>query len=170
METWNFQLRLNRTPTDDEIDVLYEAGLDDAAISGTTIDVDREAGSLLEAITSALLQIRTVPGLHAIGLLDDDAVTLTDAAQRLGGVRTAESLRLLANGERGGGGFPAPIADTGKIRVYSFMAILRYLRLMGDPVREPDPGRSLYNRALQLHHEAQLAGQASAVERLLEAV
>jgi hypothetical protein len=167
METWNFHLRLNRIPTDDEIDALYDAGLDDAAISGATIDVDREAADLLEAITSALVQIRAVPGLYAVGLLDDDAVTLTDAAQRLDGVRTAESLRLLANGTRGMGGFPEPLVDTGKIRVYSFIAILRYLRTLGDPVKEPDPDRALYDRALRLRAEAVRAGRADAVERLL---
>jgi hypothetical protein len=169
METWNFQLRLNRIPTDDEIDTLYEAGLDDAAISGAVVDVDREADSLLEAITSALVQIRSVSDLRAIGMLDDDAVTLSDAAQRLHGVRTAESLRLLANGERGAGGFPAPIVDTGKIRVYSFIAILRFLKLSGDPVKEPDPERALYGRVLQLLHEAQDAGRTQDVEKLLHA-
>jgi hypothetical protein len=55
-----------------------------------------------------------------------DAVTLTDAAQRLGR-RTAESLRLLAEGKRGPGGFPAPIVDTGKLRVYSFAEITAWL-------------------------------------------
>lgn len=32
MKTWNFQLRLNRAPTDDEVEALYEAGLDDAGV------------------------------------------------------------------------------------------------------------------------------------------
>ena len=169
METWNFQLRLNRVPTDEEIDALYDAGLDDAAVSGATIDVDREAPSLLEALISALMQIRTIPELYAVGLLDDDAVTLTDAAQRLGGLRTAESLRLLANGDRGPGGFPAPIADTGKIRVYSFTSILRFLEAMGDPVKEPDTDRAFYDRVLRLHAEAVRTSQEHAVERLLAA-
>lgn len=170
MDTWNFQLRLNRVPTDDEIDALYDAGLDDAAVNGVLLDVDREAPTLLEAVTSALVQVRVVDGLHAVGLLDDDAVTLSDAAQRIKGVRSAESLRLLAMGERGPGGFPLPLVDTGKVRVYSFQEILRFLREeLGDPVKEADPDRALYDRVLRLHSEAQAAGKTEAVGRLLAA-
>lgn len=134
MHTWNFQLRLNRTPNDDEVDALYEAGLDDAAVSGDLLDVDREASTLIDALTSALSQIKTVLGLHAVARVDDDPVTLTDAAQRLQGIRTAESLRLLAEGKRGPGGFPAPFVDTGKIRVYSWSQIAVHLQNLGDPV------------------------------------
>jgi len=33
--TWNFQLRLNREPTETEFDALYKAGLSDTGIEGT---------------------------------------------------------------------------------------------------------------------------------------
>src|SRR2546430_2685777 len=122
MTVWNFQLRLNREPTEAEFDALYEAGLSDVGIEGTLMDGDREAPGLLAAIASVVQQIRMVAGLRAVGVETQDAVTLTDAAQRLGR-RTAESLRLLAEGKRGPGGFPSPIVDTGKIRVYSFAEI-----------------------------------------------
>lgn len=126
MTIWNFQLRLNREPTEDECNALFEAGLADAGIEGTLVDVDREAPSLLEAVTSIADQIRSVPGLRAVSVEHQDAVTLSDAAQRLGR-RTAESLRLLAAGERGPGGFPSPIVDTGNVRVYSWAEITAWL-------------------------------------------
>lgn len=172
METWNFQLKLNRPVTDDELDALYEAGLDDAAISSSGVaDIDREAPSLLEAIISAVTQVRTVKGLRAVALVEDDAVTLTDAAQRLGGVRSAESLRLLAEGRRGAGNFPMPIADTGKIRVYSWVQITEHLAKLGDLVPRVDADAALANWALRLHSEAEKAGpgRVEAVERLFEA-
>ncbi|HEV2640571.1 MAG TPA: hypothetical protein VGX23_35935 [Actinocrinis sp.] len=134
MHTWNLQLRLNRTPTDDEVDALSEAGLDDAAVSGDLLDVDREASALIDALTSTLSQIETVPGLPAVARFDDDPVTLTDAAQGLQGIRTAESLRLLAEGKHGPAGFPAPLVNTGKIRVYSWSQIVVHLKNLGDPV------------------------------------
>jgi hypothetical protein len=65
---WSFTLRLNRAPTDDEVDALYEAGLDDTGIAGETLTVDREADSLLRAIASAAADVRAVPGLRAVAV------------------------------------------------------------------------------------------------------
>jgi len=171
MTTWNFQLRLNREPTETEFDALYNAGLSDTGIEGTLVDVDREAPSLLLAVVSVAQQIRTVPGLRAVGVETRDAVTLTDAAQRLGR-RTAESLRLLAEGKRGPGGFPAPVVDTGKLRVYSFAEIAAWLR---EALDEDVPAASrelvLADRALRLADKAQSGGKADieAVRQLMDA-
>jgi hypothetical protein len=158
MTTWNFQLRLNREPTEDEFDALYEAGLSDAGIEGTLVDVDRDANSLLLAVTSAVDDIRHVPGLRAVAVEHDDAVTLSDAAQRLGR-RTAESLRLLAEGKRGPGGFPLPIADTGKVRVYSWTEITQWLRdSLGEDSPTGDDQLALADRALRLAEGAARGG------------
>ncbi|HEX4703426.1 MAG TPA: hypothetical protein VH352_14965 [Pseudonocardiaceae bacterium] len=160
MTTWNFQLRLNREPTEDEFDALYEAGLSDAGIEGTLVDVDREAPTLLKAVASIVRQIRTVPGLRAVGIETDDAVTLADAAARLGR-RTAESLRLLAEGRRGPGGFPASIVDTGKVRVYSWAEITEWLReVLGEDVPAASRELVLADHALRLADKAQRAGKA----------
>lgn len=159
MTTWNFQLRLNREPTPDEFDALFDAGLADVGIEGSLVDADREAPTLLDAVTSVATQIRAVPGLRAIAVEHQDAVTLSDAAQRLGR-RSAESLRLLAAGERGPGGFPRPIADTGKVRVYSWSEITTWLReAMGEDVPAESLDLALADRALRLADQAQRAGQ-----------
>lgn len=171
MTTWNFQLRLNREPTEAEFDALYEAGLSDAGIEGTLVDVDREASDVLSAVISVVQQVCAVPGLRAIGVETQDAVTLTDAAQRLGR-RTAESLRLLAEGKRGPGGFPAPVVDTGKLRVYSFAEIAAWLHeALGEEVPEVSHELVLADRALRLADKAHRGGraEAEAVRRLVAA-
>lgn len=160
MTTWNFQLRLNREPTEDEFDALFDAGLSDAGIEGSLVDVDREAVSLLDAITSVVDEIRSVQGLRAVRVETNDAVTLADAAQRLGR-RTPESLRLLAEGRRGPGGFPTPIADTGKVRVYSWVDIVTWLReALGEDVPKVQHELVLADHALRLADEAERGGKA----------
>jgi hypothetical protein len=169
VETWNFQLRLNREPVEDEFDALFEAGLTDAGFEGTLVDVDREARSLLDAVVTVADQIRTVLGLRAVGVETQDAVTLTDAAARLGR-RTAESLRLLAEGKRGPGGFPAPIVDTGKVRVYSWAEIVSWLReALGEEVPAVNHELVLADHALRLADRARRGGKAEfdAVRHLL---
>lgn len=170
MTTWNFQLRLNREPTEAEFDALYQAGLSDTGIEGSLIDVDREAPSMLQAVASVAQQIRTVPGLRAVGIETQDAVTLTDAAQRLGR-RTAESLRLLAEGKRGPGGFPSPIVDTGKLRVYSYAEVTAWLReALGEDVPTASRELVLADRALRLADKAHRGGKADieAVRHLMD--
>lgn len=171
MTTWNFQLRLNREPTEDEFDALYEAGLSDVGIEGTLVDVDREAPTLLRAVVTVAAQIRSVPGLRAVRAETHDAVTLSDAAQRLGR-RTSESLRLLAEGKRGPGGFPASIVDTGNVRIYSWAEITTWLHeALGEDV--PDASRELVlaDHALRLADKAQRGGKADveAVRQLVGA-
>lgn len=114
MSSYEFSLRLNREVTDAEIEALYEAGCSDAAVEtgplGTLIEFDREAGSLVEAITTAVLDVEKVPGLSAVGLACDNIVTILTIAERTGVVR--EAVRLWATGKRGPGNFPPPVAIT----------------------------------------------------------
>ena len=114
MTSYEFMLKLNREVTDDEIDALYEAGCDDAAIEtgplGTVAHFTREAPSLAEAIASAARDIDKVPGLRAVGVKCDNMVTMLDIATRAGVSR--EAVRLWAAGQRGGGNFPRPLLVT----------------------------------------------------------
>lgn len=127
MALWSFTLRLNRVPRADELDALYEAGLDDSTPEGDLLHLDLEAGEMVDAAWSAARQVATVRGLYAMRLERDDAVTLRDLAQRLG--RTYESVRLLAEGSRGPGGFPAPLLDTTGGRIWSWHDVAAWLAM-----------------------------------------
>ncbi|MGH3489193.1 MAG: hypothetical protein ACRDP8_14940 [Actinopolymorphaceae bacterium] len=124
MERWSFTLRLNRAPRDEELDALYEAGLDDAAPEGDLLHVVRQAQSLVDAAWTAAKDVAKVPGLSAVRVVWDDAVTARDIAQRLG--RTYESVRLLADGKRGPGGFPSPWIDTSAGRVWAWREVIAW--------------------------------------------
>jgi hypothetical protein len=170
---WTFQVTLNRDPTDDEIDALYEAGLDDCAVvesrdgSGWLM-CDREADDLMEAILSVLVQIREVEGLWAVGVGQGDGVTLGDAARRHGG-RTQASLRQLAAGQRGPGGFPEPVIEADNISVYSWAEVSDWLRTeMGDDIPQVDRSLALADAAVKLACRARIMHRESEVRRLLE--
>ena len=96
---------------DEHVTTLFEAGCDDATVgrvgSVQYLDFDREADSFAEAVFGATEAIETA-GLEVrvVHLEPDDLLTMTESAQRTG--RTRESVRLLINGQRGPGRFPAP--------------------------------------------------------------
>lgn len=98
--------------SEDIVNALFEAGCDDATFSGQAGvgagDFLREAPTLEEAVMSAILAVESVDGLWVRRVEPDDLVTIPEIAERLG--RSPESIRLLANGERGGGTFPPPIS------------------------------------------------------------
>ncbi|WP_336210803.1 hypothetical protein [Nonomuraea sp. LPB2021202275-12-8] len=173
MTTWNFRVTLNREPTDDEADALYEAGLDDCAIAGGPhgsigLMCDREAESLIEAVISVLVQIRAVEDLWATSVGQGDGVTLGDAARRHGG-RTQASLRQLASGQRGPGGFPAPIIEADNISVYSWSEIAEWLRTeMGDDIPPVDRALAVADAAVKLVCRARRVHRESEVRRLVE--
>ena len=50
------------------IDALYEAGCSDATIRHRSVEFDREAPTLAEAIESAVNDIETVPGVTVKGV------------------------------------------------------------------------------------------------------
>lgn len=94
------------------LDALHEAGCDDAAFMGPagdgtfTAEFDREAESFAAAVVAALDAIRVaLPDARLLRVLPDDLVTIAAIAARTG--RTDESVRLLAQGRRGPGGFPS---------------------------------------------------------------
>lgn len=168
MTTWNFQLRLNRAPSDEEVDALFDAGLDDAAVhtgeSGALLDVDREAPDPVTAVIQAVYQVDQVPGLRALGVITLDAVTLQDIAQRTG--RTYESVRLLSTGRRGAGGFPAPVVEGAGVRVYSWGEVSRWFRdVHGEKLEVPGVVERLYRAlddAVRLRVEMTEMDEASA--------
>jgi len=122
--TRGFTLRLNREPTDEELDMLYEAGCDDAAPEGALLHFDRAADTLLHAVVSASDDVARVPGLWSVGVVRQDVVSLREIASRLD--RTYESARLLAEGKRGPGGLPAPVIDIGSSKLYLWVDVERW--------------------------------------------
>lgn len=166
MTVWDFRIMLNREPDTDEFNRLFEAGMDDCALVGGSTPYymcDREADTLLDAIASVLIQIRTIDGLWATGVGHDDGVTLGDAARRHGG-RTQASLRQLAAGQRGPGGFPAPVIEADNISVYSWAEISEWLRTtmrddippMNRDIVVADAAVKLACRARDAHHKDQV--------------
>lgn len=99
-------------PVDDRLEDLFEAGCDDATfgkVDGVAYaDFDRDARTFAEAVLSALQAVESVRGLRVLRVEPDDLVTQAEIAERLG--RSRESVRLLVTGQRGSGGFPAPVS------------------------------------------------------------
>ncbi|MFI7134514.1 hypothetical protein ACIBQ1_53235 [Nonomuraea sp. NPDC050153] len=175
MITWDFHVTLNRALTDEELDALFEAGLDDCTVSGDKdgsvyVLCDREADSMLDAIASVIAQIKTVPGLWPIAVGEDDGVTLGDAARRHGG-RTQASLRQLAAGQRGPGGFPAPLIEADNIRLYSWAEISEWLRTrMGDDIPPENPDVALADALVRLSCRARAAHREDGLRHLFEVI
>ena len=114
MPTYEFTVAIDRAPDDDEFDRLFEAGLDDTIPETRdghgVLNVAREAATMSAAILTVVRDIERA-GFRAVGIEDDDLVSLKTIAQRTG--RSYESLRLLASGKRGPGGFPEPLSGDG---------------------------------------------------------
>lgn len=122
-----FSLVIDRSPTGDELDLLYEAGLDDSTPefgprAVPMIHVHRDAGSLATAIIDAVGQVESA-GFTVVGVRTEDLVALKTVAARTG--RTYEGVRRLATGERGPGGFPAPLSGDG-YSLYSWTEVARW--------------------------------------------
>lgn len=131
MEKFDFVLRLNRMPDDEQIEALFDAGCGDGTFSGgpsgAVAEFHREAESWAHALGSAVADIETVPGLLVTGAGQDDQVAMLDIARRAGCTR--EAVRLWASGKRGPGGFPAPTwTSPGGERFWSWPEVARWLR------------------------------------------
>lgn len=158
-ETHRFTLVLEgaRVLSAEMHDALFEAGCDDALLGSRDgalfLDFDREAGSLPEAISSAIHNVENSGiGLRVIRVEPDELVTLSDIASRIG--RSRESIRLYANGERGSGGFPPPISHIkGRSPLWRWTDVVPWL------------ARHVVKEHLQV---AQEAGVIAAMNALLE--
>jgi hypothetical protein len=124
------------TEIDPELErAVFEVGCDDAALGrrgGTVyLQFDREAGAFVHAVLSAIRDVHRIPGVRVARVEPDELVTASEIADRIG--RTRESVRLMAEGARGPGGFPAPVsgASERRIRLWRWSDVADWLEAHG---------------------------------------
>jgi hypothetical protein len=125
------------------LDALAAAGCDDAAFMGPaadgtfTAEFDRVGPAFAGAVVSALEGIRdALPGARLLRVLPDDLVTVAAIAVRTG--RSDESVRLLCQGRRGPGGFPAAAGWINeKTQIWRWTDVARWF---ADALGEPPAG------------------------------
>jgi hypothetical protein len=99
------------------LDALYEAGCDDATFAtdagGAYAVFHRQAPTPEQAVLSAIRSVESAGGpVRAVRVAaEDDWLTTAEIAERIG--RSRQSISQLVRGERGPGGFPAPVARCG---------------------------------------------------------
>ncbi|OIV39466.1 hypothetical protein BIV57_01125 [Mangrovactinospora gilvigrisea] len=137
-----------------------------------TVD-DTTGSSFTDAAVQIAVQLHhLIPTRWATGLIIEDTVSLSEAARRTMGVRSKQSLRQLAAGERRSKQpFPAPVINAEGYRLYSWAAIANHLRSLGDEVPATDSEGVLLDRMLAgraaAHEASRAAGRLPAEERKL---
>ena len=142
MDTYSFIFIIRGADVlaEEHADALFEAGCDDALFGERDgvqyADFDREAESFAKAIDSAVTAIETaVSGAMVVRIEPDDIVSLSGIAERVG--RTKESVRLLAAGQRGAGGFPPPASwIAGKQKLWQWADVAAWFAAQGEDVPE----------------------------------
>ena len=131
MPTHQFTLIVEGPDLQDDalIDALYESGCDDALVGRSHgvqyLDFDRDAPSLEEAVLSAVTDVEQVAGVEVVRIAGAGLLSMADIAASTG--RTRESVRLLVEGERGPGFFPAPVTDPrGRYRLWRASDVERW--------------------------------------------
>jgi hypothetical protein len=179
MRTHSFTLLLAGPDVTEEsvVDALFEAGCGDALFgrrdSVQYADFDRKSESLAAAVSLAIEEVESVPGMRVLRVEPDELVTATVIAERVG--RTREGVRLLIEGKRGPGGFPAPLAWVdAKTRLWQWSDVARWFgeRLGREtPLAEGAEFLAAVNAALELRNRIpRLSGadELSAVARLVD--
>jgi hypothetical protein len=111
--TYQFRIRLDREPGEEEIDALG-AVCDDAGLSYGNgmgeLDFDRDALSFADAIFSAIADVEGATGLRVVTVDADPLVSVLDIAERTG--RSREAVRQAITGLRARP-FPPPVNGQG---------------------------------------------------------
>ena len=113
------------------LDAWFEAGCDDATFGEVDgigyADFARESPTAPEAILSAIEDVESaVSGTLVIRIEPDEFLSASDIAVRL--KRTRESVRLLISGDRGPGGFPAPVSHLKtRGRIWRWAEVARWI-------------------------------------------
>lgn len=129
MQEYNFVLVIAGDPNSDgNLNALFDAGCDDAtfgAIDGAAFgEFTREAESFSAAVTSAIQQVESVPGLKVLRIEPDDLVTASEIAERLEVTRQEVHLLVTGARQKGKGTFPSPVSHlTSRNRLWSWAEI-----------------------------------------------
>ena len=103
-------LILNQPIDEASSDLLFEAGLDDAAVTAfdghPALDVDREASTLLDAIASAITEAESLAGVQVIRVEGEELVSQADIAEHTG--RTRQAVNHWIKRDADSSGFPEP--------------------------------------------------------------
>lgn len=134
---WSFTLMLegpDDVMSDTIADAIFEACNSDVDIGVTngtaTAEVTRSAPTFQEAVLAVITDIEGAEaGLTVTEIEPDDFVGLDQIADRTS--RSYESARLLAAGDRGPGGFPAPTAQVGRTGLWLWSEVLAWFETSG---------------------------------------
>lgn len=123
-----------RAYDDDGLQDMSLGGPDDAGVFDA--DFERGAESFPVAVLRAIDDIhRVFPEATILRIEPDDLATIAVIAERVG--RSHESVRLLARGKRGPGGFPPPAGKLdGKTQVWRWSEVARWFAENLEPVGE----------------------------------
>ena len=127
-----FDLPDPETDPDKLVDALYEAGCDDATIGigqhgRVALNFTREAATALEAVASAIADVRkAIPGARLVEATPD-LVGLTDIADILGCSR--QNIRKLVIGNKSI--FPSPIHE-GSSSIWHLAKVLPWFKAKGN--------------------------------------
>lgn len=129
--TYWFELEVSGPVTEDDAEALADilsarGGIDatvQAGARGGTIMFSREADSALQAVVSAVENVKTA-GIDVTGAKEDLVVTEEIAARA--GV-TSAAVRYWIAGDRGPGGFPAPKVPHQRNSLYSWAEVSAWL-------------------------------------------
>ena len=172
---YEFELVLTNVPelTTEVEDSLYEAGCDDATLSvqfgRMFLSFSREAPSLKDAILSAIRDVKKANiGAEVIRVGVCDLVTQAEIARRLG--RARQVVHQYITGQRGPGGFPAPVCS--KPPLWAWREVASWLgqndMIKPEAVREAEQ-TAIINSALELQqHRKQL--DSGLVEEILQVI
>jgi hypothetical protein len=168
--TFTLVLASPRTSNASLEDAVFEAGCDDAALGvrGDTVylEFDRGAATLLEATMSAIRDVQRIPGVRVAHVEPDELVTGADIARRTG--RSRESVRLLAEGSRGPGGFPRPLSGASgrRIRLWRWSEVVEWIERHDLETHAPAGARAIaaVNGALALTRNADPGARAAILE------
>ncbi len=172
MTEQDFELTISGELTNGRLDALYGAGCDDATFSTkdglTFATFSREAGSLLEAVVSAIGAVESVEGLQVIHVEPDELVWASEIAARTG--RSRQSIEQLVKGRRGPGGFPKPASHSTRNPLWRWSEIEAWFSEYEG--RQPDVERSAVlgaiNGALQARRSLRQASEVKPLRRAVQ--